>query len=264
VAALAANGNAVTYFQRKWKYRKTLPGTALAKSEKNPLCLGTLDQATRMLAESRTLPEVKKIKDLAEAARVYARAAHLGQEAQNYAAEIGVRAQRKAGKILKQLEKSNGDPADCVSGGSEYRQTLDETQTNERTAQRWQELAEVDDGPFEDYLQRQKDNSKEISASGLLREKKAENRCQKQCSADRSDTLRDLREWMRTIHPTITAVVQGSMYRVQARSQNPDAPETFDIQFRTLTVDQVKAACKVLSEFRQVSPKEYEYVDKFI
>ena len=47
-----------------------------------------LDKARSALAESRTLSEVKKIRDVAEAAKTYAKAAHLSRDSQNYAAEI--------------------------------------------------------------------------------------------------------------------------------------------------------------------------------
>ena len=60
----------------------------------NPLA--KLDKATHMLAEAKTLDEIKNIMDVAEAARTYARAARLGLQAYNHAAEIKVRAERKA------------------------------------------------------------------------------------------------------------------------------------------------------------------------
>lgn len=111
--------------------------------------LANLDRARQMLAESRTLPEVKKIRDIAEAAKVYAKAAHLGRESQNYAAEIALLASRKAGEILKQLERDTPKQAGAkkgaasVAGASEYAKTLKETNTPERTAQYWQKLASV-------------------------------------------------------------------------------------------------------------------------
>src|ERR1700731_1169442 len=61
-----------------------------------PTALGNLDRARLALMEARTLPDVKKIRDIAEAARVYAKAAHLSRESQNYAAEIALLASRKA------------------------------------------------------------------------------------------------------------------------------------------------------------------------
>jgi len=111
-----------------------------------------LDKARQLLAESRTLEEIKKIRDIAESARVYAKAAHLGQEAQNYAAEIALLAARKAGEILKQLERAprggkGGTIPAKVAGMSDYATALKDTDTPERTAERWQELAEIPEIP---------------------------------------------------------------------------------------------------------------------
>ena len=63
-----------------------------------PPALATLEKARVLLSEARTLPEVKKIRDLAEAAKVYTRAAHLGRESQNYAAEISLLAFSQGGR----------------------------------------------------------------------------------------------------------------------------------------------------------------------
>ncbi len=63
--------------------------------------LANLDRARSMLAEARTLGEVKKIRDMAEAARTYAKGAHLGRDAQYHAPEIALLAAHKAGAILK-------------------------------------------------------------------------------------------------------------------------------------------------------------------
>lgn len=136
--------------------------------------LAQLDKARQMLAESRTLPEVKKIRDIAEAAKVYAKAANLGREAQNYAAEIAILAACKAGEILKQLDKSKGGrpektPA-SVAAVSEYTKTLEETGTAERTAQYWQKIAEVPEGSRSAYFARvQNADNGEITVAGLLR-----------------------------------------------------------------------------------------------
>ena len=62
--------------------------------------LATIAAATRMLAEARTLEDVRFVRDFAEALRTYARAHDLGVEAMNYATEIKLRAERKAGELL--------------------------------------------------------------------------------------------------------------------------------------------------------------------
>ncbi len=64
-----------------------------------------LEGAVKALAEARTLEEVKHVHDIATAAAEYARAARLGLEAQNHAAEIKLRAERKAGELLAGLER---------------------------------------------------------------------------------------------------------------------------------------------------------------
>jgi hypothetical protein len=146
--------------------------TSIVLSEPSPQ-LAMLDRARQMLAESRTLSEVKKIRDIAEAARTYAKAAHLGRESQNYAAEIALEASRRAGEILKQLERKPGErtdkPAASVAGGSEYARTLLDTQTPERTAQHWQTLADIPEETFTDYIQQSKDLKTEITQAGLLK-----------------------------------------------------------------------------------------------
>ena len=72
-----------------------------------------------MLAEVCRVDEVKAIHDLAEAARVYARQARLGLEAQNDSAEIKLRAERRLGELLTTLPKQDGgDSARALSRSS--------------------------------------------------------------------------------------------------------------------------------------------------
>ena len=99
----------------------------------NPLA--KLDKATHLLAEAKTLDEIKNIMDVAEAARTYARAAKLGLEAYNHAAEVKVRAERKAGEFLKRLERGKPKPYSKVeNGSSEYSDVLKENAPNARQA----------------------------------------------------------------------------------------------------------------------------------
>jgi len=70
--------------------------------------LATLDRALLKLAEARTLPDLKKIRDFAEAFKAYARAEKMGIEAQNYAGEIVAEATRRMGEFLLTAEKNPG------------------------------------------------------------------------------------------------------------------------------------------------------------
>jgi hypothetical protein len=148
--------------------------TAIIPIEHSPQ-LANLERARQILAESRTLSEVKKIRDIAEAAKVYAKAAHLGRESQNYAAEISLLAARKAGEILKHLERDTPQQsgakkaAASVAGPSEYAQTLKDTATPERTAEYWQAIAAIPTKTFQNYIHQTKEADSEVTMAGLIR-----------------------------------------------------------------------------------------------
>lgn len=146
--------------------------------------LAKLDKATQMLAEAKTLDEVKHIRDIAEAARTYARAAHLGLEAYNHAAEIKVRAERKAGEFLKQLERGKGggdkkskNHSALIGMGdfSPYREVLEELEIPHTTSHRWQAMAEMPEKVFESVLENLR-GEKPITTSGLLKQIKRKRR----------------------------------------------------------------------------------------
>lgn len=132
-----------------------------------------LQKARTLLAQARSLPQVLKVRDLAEAAKTYARSAHLGREAQNYAGEIALAASIKAGEILARLEKKPGSRTDrppaSTAGGSEYAEVLKETKTAETTAIRWQKLADktlVPDSLVAEYVASCR-TSGEVTMAGL-------------------------------------------------------------------------------------------------
>ena len=60
------------------------------------------------IESARTIDEVKDIRDRAEAARQYAKAAGYSREITNMCAEIKIRAERKAGTLLAEMPKQAG------------------------------------------------------------------------------------------------------------------------------------------------------------
>ena len=128
-----------------------------------------------MLARARTLEDVKKIHNMAEAARTLMKAAHLGREAQYQAAEVALLAAHKAGQILKDLPRAKPK----VKGGrvkdSPYWKAINDTGTSYRTAQRWQSIALVAPAILEKYIAYERNrDSGDISAridSSLERQK---------------------------------------------------------------------------------------------
>lgn len=143
-----------------------------------PNALVKLSAATRALAEARTVDEVKQIMDLSEAARVYAKRANLGLEAQNYAAEIHLDGARKAGELLAQLEREHH--SDIGNDGkyrtsnvghsvSEYRAVLDETGTTRQDANRWQQIASLPQELYDRHKQDVKSKRKELTTRNVLK-----------------------------------------------------------------------------------------------
>lgn len=139
--------------------------------------LARLDGAVRALAEARTLDEIKQIHDKAQAAAEYARAAKLGLDAQNYAAEIKLRAERKAGELLAGLERATPQTANPAglpisnggNGVTDYRAVLDDTDTSYQQAHRWQKIAAMPEQKFEAFIENTKAAGDELTTAGVLR-----------------------------------------------------------------------------------------------
>ena len=65
------------------------------------------DAARKAIAAAHRVDEAKKIRDKAEAVRTYAKLAG-DLDMQNMAAEIRIRAERRAGQLLLEMEKNPG------------------------------------------------------------------------------------------------------------------------------------------------------------
>lgn len=115
-----------------------------------------LDQAAKMLAEVKNIDDASNLIDLAEAARVYAKQIGLGLEAQNHAAEIKIRAQRKAGEILEKMEKNKGGWSEhnlMLQGEtSSSIPTYEELDINRKDAHVWQIISKMPVEEFEETI----------------------------------------------------------------------------------------------------------------
>ena len=105
--------------------------------------LARYDQARFALAECQRVDEVKDIRDKAEAMAAYARQAK-DTELVQWATEIKVRAERKAGELLSQAAES-GDraPQGRVSPAEPKPTTLGDLGISSNQSSRWQSLASM-------------------------------------------------------------------------------------------------------------------------
>jgi hypothetical protein len=140
------------------------------------------------IAECHAIDEVKDIRDKAMALELYAKQAR-NTDAERKASEIRLRAERRTGELLKELARAT--PADAgsqggiakaantmpenvapasVAGASPYRQAIDQAQIPERTAQRYQALANVPAQVFEEAL---RDPVVKPTTAALIRQARA-------------------------------------------------------------------------------------------
>jgi len=133
--------------------------------------IARISEARRTLAAASTLEDVMQIRDQAEALRVYVKAAAAGLEAANAAAEIKLRAERKAGEMLAGMEmRDGGDAARARSqAATELPPSLDDLGLTKDQSSRWQREAKVPEEEFEAYIESCCYEGKEITQAGLLK-----------------------------------------------------------------------------------------------
>jgi len=129
------------------------------------------DAARRALAAAHRVDEVKAIRDKAEAVRVYAKQAG-DYDLQNQACEIRIRAERRAGELLVDMQtsgerqpKERGRPTKVSSPT-----TLPKLGITRDQSSKWQRLARmIDEASFDKAVAQAKENDGELTTAGLLR-----------------------------------------------------------------------------------------------
>lgn len=116
------------------------------------------DRMTALLTSVTQIDEAKNIRDKAEALRVYARQAGESLQNQNKVAAIKLRAERRIGELLQELERgTGGQPYHSTHSivervESEYRTALTDNNIAPTTANRFQSLAEIPEDIFEETI----------------------------------------------------------------------------------------------------------------
>ena len=128
--------------------------------------LALIDSGRKALAEASTMVEVKDVRDKAEAIRAYARQQSDSLYAQNSAAELKLRAERKLGQLVEQIPKEPGKRTDLTWSHDVTR--LSEMGITKAQSSRWQMEASVPEKQFEQYVAETKQD-KELTTVGLVR-----------------------------------------------------------------------------------------------
>lgn len=133
------------------------------------------EQARTALAECHRVDEVKDIRDKAEAMAAYARQAK-DQELILWATEIKVRAERKAGELLRDAaergERATGDGSINQHNRASHADTptLSDIGVTPMQSSRWQSLASMTEEHFETAVATAKDTAGQVTTAFMLRE----------------------------------------------------------------------------------------------
>jgi hypothetical protein len=133
-----------------------------------------IEAASQLLAEANTIEEVTEIRNYAEAVRLVARQAKAGLQVQNQAAEIKLRAERRAGEMLASIKRAkNQHDAHHSDDKQTYSQIVKEHIGHGQIAHNWQRIAAIPERDFEQHIQTTKDNQEELTTAGTVRVAKA-------------------------------------------------------------------------------------------
>lgn len=128
------------------------------------------ENAKHWIAQYESVDEVKEYIDKAAAVQEYAKRAN-DYEMEHQAARARVRAERRAGELLQNIEKAKGGSQyhECTDSTAESVQTLKDMGLNGKQSMKWQQLANVPEADFETALS---EPAAMPSAHGILNARK--------------------------------------------------------------------------------------------
>jgi len=125
-----------------------------------------LNEAKSLIDKAKTIPELKSLSSKAEAVRAYSKRIGATLSIQNRAAEVKVRAERKAGEMLREMGLRGGDRK---SKGHDVTLKLSDIPITRKDSTRWQIEASVPAKVFEQFIANPLNNTGEITSAHLLR-----------------------------------------------------------------------------------------------
>src|SRR3990167_1346310 len=124
-----------------------------------------LSAARRAVAEARSVDELKNIRNQAEAIRYAAIQAGMGLDIINDAAEIKLRAERKAGGLLAEMEKQHGARDGKTGLQSVTPLKLEDVGVTKGESHRWQAIAAVPQEAFDEQIENIKAASERLTTA---------------------------------------------------------------------------------------------------
>jgi N6-adenosine-specific RNA methylase IME4 len=129
------------------------------------------NNAKKAIAECKSIDEVKNIIDKAQAMKAYAKQINESLQVQNDIAEIKLRAERKAGEMLKETSKQKPGEYQRLQDVT-VAPSLKDLGIQKHQSSRWQKIANIEEDKFEELINETKQEEKELTESMLLKEAK--------------------------------------------------------------------------------------------
>lgn len=196
-----------------------------------PNALVILTKARKMLAEAKSIPEVKAIRDQGQAAIKWAKSRRdIGLEVQNDAGEIVIMAERRLGEMLEELPKA----VNRHSSGNGML-PLEEHGISKMQSSRWQSMSRVPEEQFRLWVDETRQAGKQLTSGAVVKLGKQTHR----------------KEWAEGRDPIegVVASLQGlvddgSKFRCIYADppwaySNQETRASTDNHYRTLTVEEI-------------------------
>lgn len=136
--------------------------TALSIQDRAIAYISNIETA---IASASTIEQARDLTSKTKALQAYASSSGESLDMLNNIAEMKIRAERKAGSILLQMEKKTNQH------GEKNRSipALEELGISRMQASRWQAVARVSEDDFVQYCKTQRESNQEITQSGVIR-----------------------------------------------------------------------------------------------
>ena len=192
-----------------------------------------LTKAEQMLELASDLSEIKKIIDVAEAARVYIRAAKIGEGAARHAERVKLLGQRKAGECLSKLERAKpGRNREQVAPHfSPYRAAIQDAGIEKTAAKRYQQVAAIPEPRFKEYIEKE---TREITTSGLLKEHRQQRKEESKAAA-----VEQIAKEVKAPRGPFRVIVADPPWKYGARAEDPS--HRARNPYPDMSVEQIKA-----------------------
>src|SRR4051812_5066916 len=128
----------------------------------------TIDHLRHEIAIAADVREVKDIRDKLDTLRHWVKSSGQNLFQLNDIAEMKVRAEWQGGKLLREIERSDGgrpkeNSSDAQMSFSSYQTALRDAGLKHDTAHRWQVMSFVSGPQLEEYFSKQREKGQEIT-----------------------------------------------------------------------------------------------------